>query len=71
MATYTKPNVGDGERKTFNVAHGLDTTDVDVIAYNKINQLTMLNHTPKTPNLVEIEFFYVPTAGELTVEVSS
>ena len=71
MALFTEAHVGDGERKTFDFAHGLGTTKIEVIAYNRFDQLTMLNHRVKTPNLVEVEFFYIPKPGELTVEISS
>jgi len=71
MAKYTALHIGDGERRHYDIPHGLGTTKVDVIAYNKADQLTMLNHTAKTPNLTEVEFFYAPAQGELTVEISS
>jgi len=62
--------VGNGTSTKYAVAHLFGTDNVDVCAYNKDGQYTLINFTNRSKDVVEVEFMYAPQPGEYTIEVS-
>jgi len=62
--------VGNGVSTKYAVAHLFGTEKVNVGAYDKTGQYTLINSTPVTKDVVEVEFMYAPQPGEYTIEVT-
>ena len=62
--------VCNGVSTKYAVAHLLGTEEVNVGAYDQSGQYTLINTTPVTKDVVEVEFMYPPQPGEYTIDVS-
>lgn len=62
--------IGDGVASTFNVVHGLATTDVMIQVYDVANGDQWLTEASTNgANSVDITFGFIPTANQFRVQV--